>query len=215
MYICLPFVWLLDVLYLDLFVAPWASTCQIINESFWPLWDSFPVVKCLAYVGYCLFFFFWHLKWSWSEFFECKSWILNVEATYRWPETVEFHILVIELFIFHSPCCPCLRHFGRKGRLTLCLHKEFKLLTYSDKMSGFVLRFLFFFCHLPYALGKLYLMSNVKISEVFIPIFSEDNMSCTQYSSHSVCLVEIWNCLPKSGLYLVDKEISSFSSLCR
>lgn len=100
------------------------------------------------------FFFFWHLKWSWSEFFECKSWILNVEATYRWPETVEFHILVIELFIFHSPCCPCLRHFGRKGCLTLCLHKEFKLLTYSDKMSGFVLRFLFFFLSSPICFGQ-------------------------------------------------------------
>ena len=157
------------------------------------------------------FFFFFGI-WSGVEveFFECKSWILSVEATYRWPETVEFHVLVIELFIFHSLCCPCLRHFGRKGRLTLCLNKEFKLWLIEIKWLCF--NFFFFFGHLPYALGKLYLMSNVKISEVFIPIFSEDNMSCTQYSSHSVCLVEIWNCLPKSGLYL---KISSFSSLCR
>ena len=99
------------------------------------------------------FFFFFGI-WSGVEveFFECKSWILSVEATYRWPETVEFHVLVIELFIFHSLCCPCLRHFGRKGRLTLCLNKEFKLWLIEIKWLCF--KFFFFFWSSPICFGQ-------------------------------------------------------------
>lgn len=57
-------------------------------------------------------------------------------------------------------------------------------------------------------------MSSVKIFEVFISVFSPEYVLCTKYGSHKVGLVGFGNCLPKSGLYLVDKGVSSFSPVC-
>lgn len=55
-------------------------------------------------------------------------------------------------------------------------------------------------------------MSNVKISEVFVPIFSQENELCTKYRSHNVCLVEIWKMPPHIWIVcLVDKGVSSFA----
>ena len=132
-------IWIFNVVYMSTIclitwcIISWFICCpfsQHMPNYKWILLAFMRQLPSCQVFGVCiaLFFFFFFGIWSGVDlFFECKSWILNVEVTYRWPETVEFHILVIELFIFHFLWYLCLRHFGRKGVLTLCFHKELKL----------------------------------------------------------------------------------------
>lgn len=38
--------------------------------------------------------------------------------------------------------------------------------------------------------------NDVKVSVVYIPIFSQENVLCIKYWLYNVCLLEIWKLLP-------------------